>query len=394
MFLAAGPYFQRRFSTDDRILATFQSSELAVSTVANLGSMILLTKLQARASYPRRIMLSLIINSVTFTMLAVSTKKFTDVTASGYFSFLIIMVFVTSLATGLMQNGIFAFSAGMGREEYTQAIMTGQGIAGVLPCIVQIVSVLSIPAKDARNGAADESSTSALSYFLTATGISVVTFAAFLILLVRHTKDKAAKQSVAAEEVVENNEDMPAERPSVPLITLFKKLFWLAGAVFLTFGITMFFPVFTQEIESVHPENSAPRLLQKASFVPLALLFWNAGDLIGRLLTAIPALSLTSRPRVLFLISVARIIFIPLYLLCNINGHGAVIVSDAFYLVIVQLLFGISNGYVGSLCMMGAAEWVEPEEREAAGSFMGLCLVSGLTVGSLLSFFASGSRIG
>jgi len=52
----------------------------------------------------------------------------------------------------------------------------------------------------------------------------------------------------------------------------------------------------------------------------------------------------------------------------------------------VQFLFGLSNGYLGSSCMMGVEEWVEEEEREAAGGFMGLWLVGGLTVGSLGSF--------
>lgn len=45
------------------------------------------------------------------------------------------MVFFASLATGLCQNGVFAYVAGFGRGEYTQSIMTGQAIAGVLPCI-------------------------------------------------------------------------------------------------------------------------------------------------------------------------------------------------------------------------------------------------------------------
>ena len=55
----------------------------------------------------------------------------------------------------------------------------------------------------------------------------------------------------------------------------------------------------------------------------------------------------------------------------------------------MQFFFGATNGFVGSTCMMGASEWVEAEEREAAGGFMGLMLVSGLTVGSLLSFAAA-----
>lgn len=82
----------------------------------------------------------------------------------------------------------------------------------------------------------------------------------------------------------------------------------------------------------------------------------------------------------------ARFLFIPLYFLCNIKGRGAAVSSDFFYLVIVQFLFGLTNGYLGSSCMMGAGDWVAPEEREASGGFMGLMLVGGLTVGSLLSF--------
>lgn len=60
--------------------------------------------------------------------------------------------------------------------------------------------------------------------------------------------------------------------------------------------------------------------------------------------------------------------------------------SDFFYLVIVQLGFGLSNGWLASSAMMGASSAVEGEEREAAGAFMGFCLVLGLTVGSLASF--------
>jgi len=108
--------------------------------------------------------------------------------------------------------------------------------------------------------------------------------------------------------------------------------------------------------------------------------------LIGRTGPALPALRLTHRPRLLFLLSIARLAFIPLYFLCNIRGKGAAIESDLFYLIVVQLLFGLTNGYLGSSCMMGFADYVESEELEAAGGFMSLCLVGGLTVGSFLSF--------
>ena len=147
--MAAAPYFQRRFKSDEWILRHFQSAILSVSTVANLGSMLVLTKLQAKASYPKRIASSLLINVVIFTLLAMSTSLFRDGTAGTYFGFLLTMVFAASLAAGLSQNGVFAYVAGFGRGDYTQAIMTGQAVAGVLPCIARTTShpgqSLSVP---------------------------------------------------------------------------------------------------------------------------------------------------------------------------------------------------------------------------------------------------------
>ena len=64
--------------------------------------------------------------------------------------------------------------------------------------------------------------------------------------------------------------------------------------------------------------------------------------------------------------------------------------SDLFYLLLVQFPFGLTNGWLGASSMMAAGEWVAEGEREAAGGFMGLCLVAGLAVGSVLSFSVAG----
>ncbi len=247
------------------------------------------------------------------------------------------------------------------------------------------MSVLSVPSKDAKD--APESSVSAFSYFLTATAVSTLTLLAFFYLERRHRAEGSQRRPLGDQDGPGHGETL--ERKTVGLWTLFKKLKWLAIAVFMCFAVTMFFPVFTQAILSVRDPASSPRLFQRATFIPLAFLLWNAGDLAGRLLTLVLQFRLVQYPRLLFGISLLRMIFIPLYLLCNIQGRGAVISSDAFYLIIVQFLFGLSNGYLGSNCMMAAGDWVDVEEREAAGGFMGLMLVAGLTVGSLLSFLVA-----
>ena len=387
MFLAAGPYFIRRFRSNEWILEHFQSVELSVSSIALLSSVYFLSQLQENANYPRRVLVALVMNIVTFTMLAISTKFYINVSSIAYFVFLIFMVLLSSLAAGLMQNGIFAYVASFGVERYIQGIMTGQAIAGVLPAIIQIIAATSVSSQAESDQGPRLSSTSAFSYFLTATGVSVVTLLAFMFLIRCQDELNRGKISVVSSVTLQPAKD---NLKMVPFKKLFRELYWFACAVFLTFAVTMFFPVFTQKIVSVQPVSDAPRLLRPESFIPLAFFFWNLGDLIGRLLTAVARFSLTSAPRTLFLFAVARVAFVPLYLLCNVRGKGALVHSDSFYLGFVQLFFGVSNGFVGSSCMMAAGQWVGLDEREAAGAFMGFCLVAGLSMGSLLSFTVAG----
>jgi solute carrier family 29 (equilibrative nucleoside transporter), member 1/2/3 len=407
MFLAAAPYFAHRFRSNTWLLKHFQSAEVSVSCFVNLTSMIALSKLQKNASYPRRIMMSLFIYMICFVLLSISTLFRTS--AGVYFGFLMAVILFASLSTGLIQNGLFAYVTGFGRAEYTQAIMAGQAIAGVLPPLAQIVAVLAVPAKDPTReteGSSEPSENpwSAFAYFTAATTVSITSQFAFIYLLRRrgslslsNSKINGVAKTTAngTSEGSAINGSLPAEsedydppfgeppRDSIPLTTLFRKLPFLSLAVFICFGLTMVFPVFTVSIQSV---NSTPGDV----FIPVAFLVWNLGDLLGRLITLYPTINLTHYPFALFCFAMSRFIFIPLYMLCNIGGNGAVVKSDLFYLVVVQLLFGMTSGYIGSNCMMAIPEWVKEEEREAAGGYMGLCLVAGLTAGSLLSFAVGG----
>ncbi|KAI0480375.1 nucleoside transporter-domain-containing protein [Xylariaceae sp. FL0804] len=392
MFLAAAPYFQLRFQTDDWAVQNFQSAILSVSTLVNLGVMFYLTSIQYSASYPFRINLALYINVGVFALLTVSTAAFLDVSPSAYLTFLLVMVAFAAWSAGLIQNGAFAFAASFGRPEYMQAIMAGQGIAGVLPALVQVVSVLVAPPSDAAEGAGKPGAgkgTAAFIYFLAAVIVSVVALLSFIPLVSRHNRivesrliDQMASSMTSVEEAEQ------AARKVVSMVTLFRKLHWLAAGVFMCFVVTMFFPVFTPKILSVTPTAEAPALFKPAAFIPLGFLFWNLGDLVGR--AGSLKFSLRRRPALLFAISIGRLVFLPLYALCNIHGRGATVNSDVFYLLVVQFLFGTTNGWLASNCMMAAAEWVDEGEREASGGFMGLCLVAGLAFGSLLSFTAAG----
>lgn len=392
MFLAASPYFASRFLDRPSIARTFQSSILTVSTITNLAATLLLTHLQRGADYASRIKLGLVINTAAFALLTLSTSL-RGLSPEAYLFFLLVDVCFAALATGLFQNGAFAFAASFGRPEYTQAIMAGQGVAGVLPALAQMISVLVLPPPPAdapapdNGGGDDPLGAAAFVYFLTAVLVSIVTLVSFFPLAKRHRRLVASRRAGAES----GYQQAAPPRKVVSLLALFRKLHWLALAVAVCFVATIaFFPVFTAKILSVHaPPRS--RLFDPGVFVPLSFFFWNAGDLAGRICTAGGFNArLRRRPVVLFLFGLARFAVLPLYLLCNLHGDGAVVNSDFFYLVVVQVPFGVGNGWLASNAMIAAAEVVEESEREAAGGFMGLWLVVGLTVGSLLSFTVTG----
>ncbi|ROW17778.1 hypothetical protein VPNG_00888 [Cytospora leucostoma] len=418
MFLAASPYFASRFLDDPWSAQNFQSAILSVSTITNLGSMLILANLQRSADYTNRIKLALIINTIAFALLTLSTKVFTHVSSKVYLAFLLVDVFFAALATGLFQNGAFAFATNFGRPEYMQAIMAGQGVAGVLPSLAQMVSVLVVPppppptqGSGGSDGNSrpdvDPTSTAAFIYFLTAVLVSIFTVVAFLPLVRRHDLLVEARMATSRPDLAasmshehgahahahthhEIQEAEQAARRVVSLPALLRELHWLAGAIFMCFVVTMFFPVFTSKVLSTH-EPPRNRVFSPEVFIPMAFLSWNLGDLCGRVSTAGAwSASARRRPAVLFAVGVGRLVFLPAYLLCNVGGRGASLSSDAFYLLLVQFPFGLTNGWLASNAMMGAGEWVEEQEREAAGGFMGLCLVAGLAAGSLLSFTAAG----
>ncbi|CAK7205930.1 hypothetical protein SEUCBS139899_008710 [Sporothrix eucalyptigena] len=408
MFMAAAPYFQMRFAEDASILAIFQSTIISVSTCTNLAAMLVLTNIQYSASYPFRINTALLINFIVFSLLTASTSIFLHVYTDVYLMFLVVMVAGSAWACGLLQNGAFAYAASFGRPEYTQAIMAGQGIAGVLPPLAQMVTVLVFPPPATPGGESvikaqhavpnidiiAKAGTAAFYYFMTAVIISVATLIAFQPLSRRHDRIVENRMAQTLSESMASIEDAErAARRVVSLKTLFFKLHWLALAVFICFVVTMFFPVLTPKVlsnrqpDSTGNPSSVPIILQPPAFIPLAFFFWNLGDLLGRMSTmlSVPEV-LQRRPVLLFAFGIARLLFLPLYFLCNIGGRGAIIDSDLFYLLLVQLPFGLTSGWLSSTAMMTAGEWVADGEREAAGGFMGLCLVAGLTVGSFLSF--------
>ncbi|KAK9325813.1 nucleoside transporter-domain-containing protein [Lipomyces orientalis] len=386
-FLSAAAYFQERFKSSDFLRENFQSCIMSTSTITATLAMIVLSNQQTHAKYTFRVWLALVMNIINFSILALTSITGGSWAIAPYFIYLLVSVFFSALATSLSQNGAFAI-ANLFAPIYTQGIMVGQAVAGVLPSIAQILSVVTVETtrSDDPNSGEEVTSTSSFMYFLIATGITGIA----LLFFLKFYRKQGAFINHSGTDGGDNEAQQPTRR-HIPLLDLFRKLHYLAFAVFYTFGVTMMFPVFASNILSVNYTegiSSPSSWFRPKVYIPFAFLVWNIGDLVGRVICGYPQYTIRS-PKALAIASLARTGFIPLFFLCNISDSGTTISSDGIY-IFLQLWFGITNGYVSSCGMMGSESFVEEDEKEAAGGFMGLALNLGLAAGSLCSFILVG----
>ena len=124
---------------------------------------------------------------------------------------------------------------------------------------------------------------------------------------------------------------------------------------------------------------------------------FNTVDIVGRTILSFPRFHVWSARRLLTL-SLLRTLFIPIFLMCNIqwgsseSTRGPIISSDVLFMLLM-MCFGLTNGYVSSMCMMAAPSLEHnprldgrTEDVDVAATVASFFLVGGLAVGSILSF--------
>ena len=106
-------------------------------------------------------------------------------------------------------------------------------------------------------------------------------------------------------------------------------------------------------------------------FIPVCcFIFFNLGDYIGRFVAEYIQWPKPGKIGmiIVFILSILRVGFIPLFLHCNIARGGpeslptGTFKSDWFY-IIFMILFSLSNGYLSNICMMSAPQIVKDNER-------------------------------
>uniref|UniRef100_A0A3Q2QMH5 Solute carrier family 29 member 1 (Augustine blood group) n=1 Tax=Fundulus heteroclitus TaxID=8078 RepID=A0A3Q2QMH5_FUNHE len=159
----------------------------------------------------------------------------------------------------------------------------------------------------------------------------------------------------------------------------------LALSVFFTFTVTIgTFPAITADTRSMLADGGSWELY----FIPVScFLLFNLCDWTGRSLTAV-CMWPGKDSLVLPVSVVARVVFVPLFMLCNVQPrlHLPVFFQHDGFFIAFMVLFAFSNGYLASLCMCYGPKNVLPHEAETAGAIMAFFLALGLASGAGISF--------
>lgn len=376
-FITAKSYFDFKFKGNVKIDKKFENAFALSAMFPNLISVFLNIFLTGRLSRGLRIIACLTVMFLLFILTTVFVKIDSHEWTEKFFAITIVSVVVINLSTGVFQGTIFGVAGIMG-SKYMQAIMSGQAVAGIFAAFADLITKLA-------DSEGSHPTQSAFIYFLIAAFVILVTALAYSTLM---RLPRMQFYFNRAKCVVQNKPaiDKREKYIRVPHFTILKKILPLALSVASVFMVTLsMFPAVVSQIESVNNDDKS-RWNNDLFPTLVCFLVFNCGDWCGRIIAG--RIQIVSGKGIwLPLLCVARVVFIPLFLICKMKDSylPTLLKHDAFP-VVINLLFSVSNGYLGSLCMMFGPRLVDIEYAEIAGTMMSLFLTVGLTAGACISF--------
>ena len=378
-FITAKSYFSYKFKADAALQDRFENAfalAAMIPGVISLGFNIFLT---GRISRNFRLAASLIVMFIAFVGTTVLVKVDTQDNPKMFFAITVCTCTVLNLATGIFQGTIFGV-AGIIGQRYMQAIMSGQATAGIFAAVADLATKVANPNYD------KEPTTSALIYFIIASVFIIITGIAWTFLLKLPRMEFYFRRF--ERHVDHDIQDTPRKKgdDKIPYLMILKKISGKAASVFIVFSVTLTcFPAIMAGISSTNKGDGSIWDNELFSTLVVFLLF-NLGDWIGRILAGIGQI-VNEKSKWLMILCISRIVFIPLFLMCNYEHRLLPYVfKHDYWPIIINILFSVSNGYLGSLGMMYGPKMVPVEYGETAGTMMSLFLQLGLTCGACLSF--------
>jgi len=314
-----------------------------------------------------RIVWSLLIEVVLFVVTVGLAMGDTSEIPQIFFWVTMLTVILLNMAGGIYQNSVYGMAAKL-PIKYTGAVVLGSNISGTFAAIISIIS----------SEFASSLRTAAIYYFITAMFVILICFDTYFALPL----NKFYKyHEMLAENDQKRNDRAGLSSSRPPYWRIFKQAFPQLFNVFLIFFVTLgVFPAVHSDIKLLDSDGFP--FPEKFTMVTCFLTF-NIFAMLGSLLTS--WVKFPSRKYLIWPV-LARLAFIPLFLLCNYHPLGItrsmpILITNDWVYWTIAIVMSFSSGYLSSLAMMYAPSMVEPQHAATAGMFAAASLITGIFCG-------------
>ncbi|XP_045780784.1 equilibrative nucleoside transporter 1 isoform X2 [Maniola jurtina] len=325
-----------------------------------------------------RIVWSLCMEVLIFVVTVVLAMVDSSQWSEAFFILTVISVFFLNGFNAIFQNSVYGLAARL-PPQYTGAVVLGSNICGTLVVFISWAS--DVFTSSYR--------TSAIYYFIAGMFVLLICFDTYFALplnrFYRYHETLQERTLRVNPALAATNQNADPVQKKTPYGLIVRQSFIQLYNIFIVFFVTLaVFPAVHSDIQPITPGFLGSNFVRITCF-----LTFNFTAMIGNI-TA----SLWQFPtqKWLFIFTTIRILFIPLYLLCNYQPMYTtrtlpVWVNNDWAYWGMAVLLGWSSGHGSSLGMMYVSGTVAPENAMTAGMIGGATLVTGIVAGITFSKF-------
>lgn len=311
----------------------------------------------------------LIILLVTIVLAMVDSSEWPGV----FFWTTMVCVVLLNVCNGIYQNTIYGIAASL-PIKYTGAVVLGSNICGCFTSALILICQTF-----------DSKRTQAIYYFVTAILVLLLCFDTYFALPLNKFFRHYESLGQNSEKKSESKQPL-----KVPYWQIFKKASPQLLNIFLTFFVTLaVFPAIQSNVRRSDPDFA----IDSDLFVLITCFStFNVCAMLGSLTTSWVQ---WPKPRFLWLPVVLRLVFIPLFIMCNYvppdttRSLTVYIDNDWIYWGLGALM-AYTSGYLSSLGMMYAPQSVAAKYQTTAGMFAAAMLITGIFSGIMFSYLGPG----
>lgn len=384
-FIAVNDYWNYKFrdvennGTSHTQLQKEFTSYLAISSnIPNATFIILNVFYGQRFKLNLRLIGALSLMATLFIGVLIMTRIDSDQWQQWFLGSTLIIVVFLNICTAIFQGGLIGV-CGKFPGNYMGGMMSGQALGGIFPSLVNIC-VIALEVSPENLG---------FYCFLVAFIFVILSLVAYCAIqttnfFMFHAGTGDSPESESTVRVVMGTAEYKA--------IMLKSWRYILSVFFIFFTSLSVFPSVIVLITSQYSENPDD-VWANIYFTPVTcFLLFNTGDYLGRILASwikCPGEGECGQ-NVTLALSIVRIVFIPLFMLCNaaptVRNLPVLFKTDADYYALM-VIFSVSNGYLGNLCMMmGPKTSNDKEEQEKIASLLVAVLVLGIGLGSAVSY--------